>query len=35
MLGLTRAEFLDLLFRHQVTPFQYTPAELVEEFKSI
>jgi predicted HTH domain antitoxin len=33
MLGLSRAEFLDLLFRHQVSPFQYTPEELAAEFK--
>jgi predicted HTH domain antitoxin len=34
MLGLSRAEFLDLLFRHKVSPFQYTPEELVAELKS-
>jgi predicted HTH domain antitoxin len=34
MLGLSRAEFLDLLFRHKVSPFQYTPEELAEELKS-
>ena len=31
--GVARAEFLDLLLRHNVTPFQYTPEELVEELK--
>lgn len=34
MLGLSRAEFLDLLFRHKVSPFQYTPEELDAELKS-
>jgi predicted HTH domain antitoxin len=27
-LGISRAAFLDLLFRHKVAPFQYTPEEL-------
>ncbi|HEY6169801.1 MAG TPA: UPF0175 family protein [Verrucomicrobiae bacterium] len=31
LLGLSRAEFLDLLFRHKVSPFQYTPDELAAE----
>ena len=31
MLGVSRAEFLDLLFRHQVSPFQYSPEELTAE----
>lgn len=31
LLGLSRAEFLDLLFRHRVSPFQYTPDELAAE----
>jgi predicted HTH domain antitoxin len=31
LLGITRAEFLDLLFRHKVSPFQYTPEELAAE----
>jgi len=31
MLELSRAEFLDLLFRHKVSPFQYTPEKLAEE----
>jgi len=35
MLGLTRAGFLEPLHRHKVTPFQYTPAELAEEFKGV
>ncbi|HEY9171275.1 MAG TPA: UPF0175 family protein [Verrucomicrobiae bacterium] len=33
LLGLPRAAFLDLLFRRQVSPFQYTPEELAEELK--
>ena len=31
LLGISRAEFLELLFRHQVSPFQYTPEELAAE----
>jgi predicted HTH domain antitoxin len=31
MLGISRADFLDLLFRHKVSPFQYTPEELTAE----
>ena len=31
LLGVSRAEFLDLLFRHKVSPFQYTPEELAAE----
>lgn len=34
MLSLSRADFLDLLFRHKVSPFQYTPEELAAEMKS-
>jgi len=34
LLGISRAEFLDLLFRHKVSPFQYTPEELDAELKS-
>ena len=30
-LGISRREFLDLLFRHNVSPFQYTPEELAAE----
>jgi predicted HTH domain antitoxin len=33
LLGVARGEFLDLLRRHNVTPFQYTPEELAEELK--
>jgi hypothetical protein len=29
------AEFPDLLLRHNVTPFQYTPEELAEELKGV
>ena len=35
MLGISRAEFLDLLFRHKVSPFQYTPEELANELKGV
>jgi predicted HTH domain antitoxin len=35
LLGLSRSEFLDLLRRHNVTPFQYTPEELAEELKGV
>jgi predicted HTH domain antitoxin len=31
ILGISRAAFLDLLFRHKVSPFQYTPEELAAE----
>lgn len=31
LLGISRAAFLDLLFRHQVSPFQYTPEELAAD----
>ena len=33
LLNLSRAEFLDLLFRHNVSPFQYTAEELESELK--
>lgn len=29
--GLNRAEFINALFRYQVSPFQYTEAELARE----
>ena len=35
LLGIARAEFLDLLFRHQVSPFQYSPEELATELKGV
>jgi predicted HTH domain antitoxin len=35
LLGISRAAFLDLLFAHQVSPFQYTPEELAEELKGV
>ena len=35
LLGLARAEFLELLLRHHVTPFQYSPEELAEELKGV
>jgi predicted HTH domain antitoxin len=31
ILGVSRAAFLDLLYRHKVSPFQYTPEELAAE----
>lgn len=31
LLGISRGEFLELLFRHNVSPFQYTPEELARE----
>jgi predicted HTH domain antitoxin len=31
LLGISRGEFFDLLNRHQVSPIQMTPEELVEE----
>ena len=35
LLGISRAAFLELLFRHQVSPFQYTPEDLVNELKGV
>lgn len=35
LLGISRAEFLDLLFRHQVSAFQYTPEELAAELTHV
>lgn len=35
LLGIARAEFLDLLHRHKVSPFQYTADELAEELKGV
>ena len=32
LLSLSRADFLELLSRHQVSPFQYSAEELKEEF---
>ena len=31
--GLTRAEFINALYRFKVSPFQYTAEELAEELK--
>ena len=31
--GLTRADFIDALSRHQVSPFQYSPQDLAEELR--
>lgn len=33
LLGVSRAEFLELLTRHNVSPFQYSPEELAAEFR--
>lgn len=33
--GLNRAEFINILSRYQVSPFQYTPEELAEEIANI
>ena len=35
LLGISRAAFLELLFRHQVSPFQYTPEELANDLKGV
>jgi predicted HTH domain antitoxin len=35
LLGISRADFLEVLFRHQVSPFQYTPEELANELKGV
>ena len=32
--GLSRAAFIDALFRYQVCPFQYTAEELIEELRN-
>jgi len=33
LLNISRAQFLNLLFQHDVSPFQYTPNQLKEEAK--
>lgn len=33
--GLTRAEFINILGRYQVSPFQYTTQELAEELAAL
>jgi predicted HTH domain antitoxin len=33
--GLNRTEFINILARYQVSPFQYTTQELVEEFAAL
>ena len=33
--GLTRWEFINILSRYHVSPFQYTPEEIAEELASI
>ncbi len=33
--GLTRAAFIDALSRYQVTPFQYTEENLIEELRDV
>ena len=34
LLGISRAELFDVLWRHKVSPIQVTPEELAEELKS-
>jgi predicted XRE-type DNA-binding protein len=34
MLGLSRGEFFDVLYRHKVSPVQISISELEEDFKS-
>jgi predicted HTH domain antitoxin len=33
--GLNRIEFMDILIRYKVSPFQYTAEELAEEIASL
>ncbi len=33
--GLNRAEFMNILARYKVSPFQYIPEELAEEMNSL
>jgi predicted HTH domain antitoxin len=33
LLGISRGEFFDVLWRHQVSPIQVTPEELAAELK--
>lgn len=33
--GLSRAEFINILARYQVSPFQYTTTELAEEIAAL
>jgi predicted HTH domain antitoxin len=33
--GLNRIEFMDVLIRYKVSPFQYTAVELAEEIASL
>jgi predicted HTH domain antitoxin len=33
LLGISRGELFDVLWRHKVSPIQITPEELEEEFK--
>lgn len=33
--GMTRAEFIDVLSRHRICPFQYTAEELDEELLEV
>ena len=35
LLGLSRAELFDVLWRHEVSPIQVTPEELAEELKGV
>lgn len=33
--GVTRGEFINILARYQVSPFQYTPEEIESEIESL
>ena len=33
--GLTRANFIDALFRYRVSPFQYTARDVLEELQDV
>ncbi len=35
LLGISRAELFDVLWRHEVSPIQVTPEELAEELKGV
>ena len=35
LLGISRAELFDVLWRHKVSPIQVTPEELAEELKGV
>ncbi len=35
LLGISRSELFDLLWKHKVSPIQITPEELAEELKGV